>query len=174
MKKIIYLIAFLSFYSCKKNVEKQSDIISEKENSINWNQINFDNYLFNTLNNQQDKIELEKGKNYILDFWYLECPPCVKQHQEIKEHQNLLTKNNIEIIGVSIDRSLEDWKSYIDKHQYKWKNYNQYNVENELKFDYKIKLFPTYLYINDEGVILKKFNSFQKLITALNLENNNK
>lgn len=174
MKKFVYLIAFLSFYSCKKNDEKQSNIISEKENSINLNQINFDNYLFNTLNNQQDKIQLEEGKNYILDFWYLECPPCVKQHQEIKEHQNLLAKNNIDVIGISIDRSLEDWKFYIDKHQYNWKNYNQYNAENELKLDYNIKLFPTYLYINEKGVILKKSNSFQKIITSLELVSANK
>ena len=172
MKKIIYLIAFLSFYTCKKSIVKQSEIIVEKETIVNLNQINFDNYLFNTLNDQQEKIELEKGKTYILDFWYLECTPCVKQHQEIKEYQNLLTKNNIEVIGISIDRNLEKWVSYFDKHQYNWKNYNQYNAENELRLDYKIKLFPTYLHINDEGVILKKFNSFQKLITALNLENN--
>ncbi|MBU3010463.1 TlpA family protein disulfide reductase [Polaribacter vadi] len=174
MKKIIYLFVFLSFYSCKKNDIKQNDIIIEKENSINLNQINFDNYLFNTLNNQQEKIELEKGKKYILDFWYLECPPCVKQHQEIKEHQNLLAKNNIEVIGVSIDRNLENWISYINKHQYNWKNYNQYSQENEIKTDYKIKLFPTYLYINDEGVILKKLNSFQELITSLELVSENK
>ena len=174
MKKIIYLIAFFVFCGCKHQEKNQNTEATEKERSVALNQINFDNYVFNTLNQKKEKIKLENHKKYILDFWYLECPPCVKQHQEIKEHQNLLAKNNIEVIGVSIDRNLEDWISYINKHQYNWKNYNQFNTENELKTDYKIKRFPTYLYINDEGVILKKSNSFQKIITSLELISDNK
>ncbi|MCI2229331.1 TlpA family protein disulfide reductase [Polaribacter sp. MSW13] len=168
MKKAFLILTLIMIcFSCKKNKQiKKSEIAKETTDKY----INFNKYTFNTINKTKEKVSLSEGKKYILDFWYLECAPCVKQHKQLQEYQNQLLKNDIEIIGISIDRSQKNWREYLVEHQYNWKNYNQFNEENDLKNDLDIKLFPTYYYVDGKGVIFKKFNSFQKAITYLNLE----
>lgn len=170
-KAFLILTVMMICFSCKKEKQlKKSEVAKETTDKY----INFNKYTFNTTGITREKISLSEGKKYILDFWYLECVPCVKQHKEIKEYQNELLKNNIEIIGISIDQSQHNWREYLAKHQYNWRNYNQFKEENDLKYDLDIKLFPIYYYVNNEGVILEKFNSFQKVITYFNLENSTK
>lgn len=161
MFKKIFLVLILICSSCQK--QKPKAVLTNKE------YINFENYTFNTKDGSKEKIVLDKGRKYILDFWYLECAPCVQQHKEIHRFQKELLKNNVEVIGFSIDRNQENWKSYLDKHQFNWKNYNQFYAENDLKYDLGIKLFPTYFIVDDKGNIEKKFNSFKKVIAYLKL-----
>lgn len=165
MKNIVVILLLLLCISCHK--ERNKSALSSKETSNKY--INFNNYTFNTITGNQEKIKLVKGKKYILDFWYVECAPCVKQHKEIAKYQKKLIKNNIEVIGISIDRSQENWRNYLKKHGYNWKNYNQYYDEKILKNDLNIKLFPRYFIVDVEGIIYNTFNSFQKVIKHLNL-----
>ena len=168
MKKAFLLLAIILIsFSCKKDKEINTQKLS-KETSETF--INFDKYTFNTADNTREKITLSKKTSYILDFWYLECEPCVKQHKEIKEYQDILAKNNTKVIGVSIDRSQKNWRNYLKKHQYNWQNYNQFQEENDLKYDLNIKFFPRYYYVNDKGFILRKFNSFKQVINYLKIE----
>ena len=169
MKKVLFILTIIIFFNCNTTSEKQKKEHQKAEVNVSKDQINFDRYIFNTIEDTKEKISLEKDKKYILDFWYLECAPCIQQHQEIKKHQAKLAENNIEVIGISIDMSKKRWKEYLEEHPKNWLNYNQYFEEYDLKDDLEIKLFPAYYFINGEGVIIEKFNSFQKVITYLKL-----
>lgn len=162
MLKKVVLSLFIIFISCNERNNKNKDTTDKY--------INFNKYTFNTTNGNQDKISLSKDKKYILDFWYLECAPCVKQHKKIKEYQSQLSKINVEVIGVSIDKSKKRWVQYLNEHQYTWKNYNQFRGDVNLKNDLDIKIFPTYFIVDDKGNIEKKFNAFSKVIAHLKIE----
>ena len=169
MKKVLFILTLIFFFNCNTTSEKQHKEQKKEEVKVSKNQIDFDRYIFNTINQTKEKISLEKDKNYILDFWYLECAPCIQQHKEIKEQQLKLAENNIEVIGISIDMSKKRWREYLEEHPKNWLNYNQYFEEYDLKEDLEIKLFPAYYFINSEGIIIEKFNAFQKVITYLKL-----
>lgn len=57
--------------------------------------INFSEYTFNTITGEQTSITLEDDKIYILDFWYLECAPCIKDHLVIAKYSDYAKKQNI-------------------------------------------------------------------------------
>jgi len=126
--------------------------------------INFSEYTFNTTTKTQASIKLEDDKIYILDFWYLECAPCVKDHEVIAQHIDYAKQNKIEVIGMSIDRDKNKWAAYLEKHKYNWANYNQFGFEKMLYKDLEIQLFPTYLVLNSEGEILHKSNRFKNAL----------
>lgn len=167
MKRVSTIILFFFCFSCQK--KENNTVTNLKETSSKF--INFNYYTFNTTKGSKEKIILDEHKKYILDFWYLECSPCVKQHKEIKENLENLNKNNIEVIGISIDASQQNWINYLKSHQYNWKNYNQFYGDNILKNDLEIKLFPSYFIVDSKGNIMNKFNSFQKVMNHLKLTN---
>lgn len=164
-QSILLFFTIIISYSCNnKNTTKSN----EQKTSNTF--INFNKYAFNTIEGKEEKITLAKNYIYVLDFWYLECAPCVKQHKEIQKNQELLLKNNIKVIGISIDKSKENWKAYLNKHQYNWENYNQYFNQPNLKNDLNLKLFPSYFIIESNGNIKKKLHSFQTVMKALKLK----
>lgn len=53
----------------------------------------------------QDLVSLSdyKGKVVVLDFWATWCPPCRKGIPDLIELKNEYGKNNVEVIGISLD-----------------------------------------------------------------------
>ncbi|WP_179318415.1 TlpA family protein disulfide reductase [Winogradskyella helgolandensis] len=129
------------------------------------NTIDFSKYKFNTSDGKQTNITLEEEKIYILDFWYLECAPCVKDHEVIAEYIDTKKNKKIEVIGMSIDRSKSKWETYLKTHQYNWTNYNQFGFNETLYKNLEIQLFPTYIVVNSKGNILHKSNRFKHALS---------
>ena len=71
---------------------------------------------------------------------------------------------NIEIIGMSIDRSKSKWATYLKLHHYNWANYNQFGYDTSLYKDLEIQLFPTYLVVNSNRDVLYKSNQFNNAL----------
>nr|WP_317162729.1 thioredoxin-like domain-containing protein [Winogradskyella endarachnes] len=92
----------------------------------------------------------------------------------IAKHADYTKNKNIEVIGMSIDRSKSKWKAYLETHEHNWVNYNQFGSDKSLYKDLEIQLFPTYLVVNNKGDILHKSNRFKKaleFIEATNFKN---
>ena len=171
MKKIFMISSILlcSFCTGKKEksipTDQQELILSE-----NVDRINLNSYTFNAVDGSEEKITLEPGKKYVLDFWYLECMPCVRDHKLISKKIDSLSEKNIEVIGLSIDRNQKEWQAYLSKHEYAWKNFNQYFQEPNLKDDMKLKLYPSYFLVDTEGKVHEKAHSFKKILAYLSNE----
>lgn len=65
-----------------------------------------------------------KGKIILLDFWATWCAPCIKQHPTVEELYKSINDSNFEIVTVSVDKSFDNWKAFIDKNR--WKGTNIY------------------------------------------------
>ena len=120
-------------------------------------------YAYKTLQGDDTQISLEKNKKYLLDFWFVGCKPCVQDHMKFLEKPNLLADNNIELIGLSVDKDHEKWSKFVTKKSYPWKNYRQADHVGSMTEEFLISIFPTYYLINGDGVIEAGFNGFQDI-----------
>ncbi|WGH75978.1 thioredoxin family protein [Tenacibaculum tangerinum] len=142
------------------------------ENLLSADKIDFSEYLFYNKEKSLSQIEFPNSELYLIDFWFLGCPPCIEDHKIIKNKLEWLRSNNIELIGISIDTDQENWKDYLNKENYSWINYReQENPNKSISKKLFIYTFPTYLLIDKDGKVLVRSNSFsemEKLITKHN------
>jgi thiol-disulfide isomerase/thioredoxin len=131
------------------------------ENILKVNSLNTGDYKFVNIENEVSLIELDKSKTYLLDFWFINCPPCIKDHKLISKKLDFLKEKNIELIGISIDRNHSKWKNYLKKHNYNWKNFREIDSLKRVTKDMAIWSFPTYLHLDNTGEIKARFNSFE-------------
>ncbi len=150
-------------------LKNHSISIHEKiENILKFNSLNIVKYKFTDINNKLVSIKLDKSKTYLLDFWFINCPPCIKDHKQILKKFNFFKKHNIEFIGISTDKKYFDWKNYLKKYNYNWKNLREIDSLERITTDMAIWSFPTYLYLDSSGKIKGRFNSFSDFENSIN------
>lgn len=142
-----------SFFKVHSQLEKKMDI----------NQLSIEKYNFYSVKKDIVKLNFEKEKKYLLDLWFVNCPPCVQDHKIISKKQSYLENNNIELIGISRDTEHSKWKNYLDTNGYNWRNFRQIDSLNTVTTDLGITAFPTYLLIENGGEIKITFNSFEEI-----------
>jgi thiol-disulfide isomerase/thioredoxin len=178
--KLIYskfgVVQKSSYYGFKlKNEIKQieNDIIVEKLSGTKL--LNTSAYKFKALDYFNQSIDL--GETYkkgftILDFWASWCGPCRKSHPAFINLFNKYSKANLNVIGISIDDKIEDWKKAIVKDLITvWPNILDKNSNNgvNLKEKFNIHYYPTKLLINKKGIIIGIYigEDFSKLENKL-------
>ena len=140
------------------------------ETILTVNRIDFSKYRFYNKEETLTSVELSNNKKYLIDFWFIGCAPCIREHQSIIKKLNSLDSKNVEVIGISIDNQQEDWSNYLDKKQYPWKNYREVGeYEKQLRAKMIIDVFPTYLLVDSNGVILYRSNTFSEIEKYLSI-----
>jgi peroxiredoxin len=135
---------------------------------LNVEAVKFGLYDLGDINDQKTTITLEASKRYLLDFWFVRCPPCLRDHKRIAANYDIFEKNNIELIGISRDDTYELWKNYLNKHEYKWINVREQKLEKRLTYDLSIWSYPTYALIDHKGSIQAQFSSFAQFENYIN------
>jgi len=131
---------------------------------LSVNKIDFSKYRFYDRNKTLTSITLSEDKKYLLDFWFIGCAPCLQDHKSITKRLNSLDGKNVEVIGISIDKNQEQWRSFINEKQYPWKNYREVDeYENRMRTKLMIDVFPTYLLLDNKGSILYRSNTFSDI-----------
>ena len=107
----------------------------------------------------------DSEEEHLIDFWFVNCPPCIKDHKLIKKEKlDLLKKHNVELVGISTDSDQYLWSNYLKNADYPWGNYRETNdYDNRLSENMLISVFPTYLLVDHEGTILKRSNAFDEI-----------
>ncbi|MDG2194863.1 MAG: TlpA disulfide reductase family protein [Polaribacter sp.] len=128
--------------------------------------IELNKYSLIDLNGKTSKIKIEPNKKYtILDFWFTNCPPCIKEHKEILANPNIFNNLNAELIGISTDETQEKWLNYLEKKKVNWKNYRI--EKSSLDKDLGIWSFPTYIILDQENNVLGSYSNIADTIEAL-------
>ena len=116
---------------------------------------------FTLKNTKGTSVSLEslRGKWVVLDFWATWCGPCKASMPHLKEYYEKYA-GKFEVLGIAGSSKEEDWKTMVKDMKLPWINVinpqNTAEKEDVLKL-YSIEAFPTYIIIDKEGKIYKKF-----------------
>jgi len=140
-------------------------VLERVNTKLNDYPIDLSKYSFRDLSDEPVKIELETGKKYLIDAWFVNCPPCVVDHKIVATDLDLFEAKKVEIIGLSVDQEHEVWKQYLEKNNYNWRNYrvDQNKPQDELSKDLRLGAFPNYILLNGSGKIEFSTNSYEEI-----------
>ena len=161
----VYRIMRMQTSSLKSHFINNFD---KMEQILDREAVKFDQYELGDINDQKTNITLDPSKRYLLDFWFVQCRPCLIDHKRIAKNLGIFEENNIELIGVSRDNNYKSWKKYLDKHDYPWVNVREQKPEKRLTYDLSIWEFPNYALIDHKGNIQARFRSFAQFEHYIN------
>lgn len=102
------------------------------------------------MNGNKFDLREAKGKVIVLNFWFINCPPC---RQEIPQLNELVAeyKNNPDVIflAVATDEKYE-LKNFLKTNPY---NYNIIDGGSYIASKYGVKLYPTHAIIDKNGKV---------------------
>ncbi|RTL52047.1 MAG: redoxin domain-containing protein [Sphingobacteriales bacterium] len=100
-----------------------------------------------------------KGRIVLIDFWATWCAPCVKEQPELKalyeKYANSVKNGKFEILGVSLDKSKENWQKTIERFKIDWLQVSDLKFwKSPVAKDYGIEGLPFNVLIDEQGKII--------------------
>lgn len=141
-------------------------VVERLNNILTVSSININDYTFINGQNKSVKIPALTKKYYILDFWFLGCAPCLRDHKEIFKEQKKLSAKNAAVISISTDSDIAKWQKYLSKNKYNWSNYLE-SKSKKITEKLSISSFPTYIVIDKSGNIISLQDSFSDVLNWL-------
>ncbi len=147
MKKILLIpiIFFIILISCKTSIDKYK-VKAYKAMD------------FNAYDSNGRRISLEKfkGKFIFLDFWATWCGPCRIELPNLLKLNNNITKKDLVIISISLDKDESNVRKFIKDMDMNWIHIVDYSTASEIANLYSISAIPTNYLIDREGRIIAK------------------
>jgi peroxiredoxin len=154
----ICLIACLGLcqISCEKSKEEKAQEqipIQEKFNTENP----APNFTMQSAEGNAISLSQFKGKVVMIDFWATWCPPCVKSIPEVKNLWKKYKDKGLVILGVSLDKDLQAWQTYIKNNDMTWFQVADGKFwENDAAILYGVESIPNVCIIDQKGNIVAK------------------
>jgi thiol-disulfide isomerase/thioredoxin len=121
-------------------------------------------YSFLDRENQSVSIDTSGKKMILMDFWFVGCAPCARDHKIIAKDLKALADNNIKLVSISTTQEFDLWNSYLQENKYDWYNlrFNPNNSDQErMDKEFSIQGYPTYILLNPDGTIAMKVGNYQ-------------
>lgn len=100
---------------------------------------------------------LEERDLVLIDFWASWCGPCIADFPDLKKLYSAYTDEGFEIVGVSIDDNMEDWKGGVDEHELPWVNLGELkDWDGPVAVSYGVNAIPKGFLVDSQGCIYKK------------------
>lgn len=101
------------------------------------------------LNGVTYATEKLKGKIVVLNFWFIECKPCVMEMPDLNKLVELYNDKNVVFLGIATNNETR-LKEFLTKNDFKYKI-----VANGMKTatDYGVRAYPTHIIIDQESKI---------------------
>ena len=141
------------------------------KSKLNSGNIKLSNFTFLDQDNKENKILIESNQYVLLDFWHTACPPCLKDHIEIKKLKDRFKEKKTKIFSLSSDQGdrIKTWKYYLKSKNLPWSNYLEKEV-NSLTDNLEIRIFPTYILLDKKSNIIVYTNSLSDIKTELEIK----
>lgn len=142
----------------EKRLKKQQKEATNRMGAVGTDAATPDFTLFDTEGNTFTLSSL-RGKWVVLDFWAIWCGPCIASMPHLKEYYQKYA-GKFEIVGIVNQSEEEAWVKMVKDMELPWINViNPQNStkEKDLTNVYGIEGFPTYIILNKEGKIHKKY-----------------
>ncbi|NQX86642.1 MAG: TlpA family protein disulfide reductase [Flavobacteriaceae bacterium] len=101
------------------------------------------------LNGTTYTLESLKGKVVVLNFWFIECKPCVMEIPELNELVKKYANKDVVFLGLAHNNK-ESLKTFLKTQKF---DYNLVPSSTEVAFKYKVSVYPTNMIINQNSEI---------------------
>ncbi len=109
-----------------------------------------------------------RGSILLIDFWASWCKPCRKQVPEMIELADKYKTRKFNILGVSLDKNKEKWLNAVKEDKLVWDNViDTIGGKGKVALDYGIVSIPSYVIINEKGVVVAKDLNIEELKVKL-------
>ncbi|MDQ7950055.1 MAG: TlpA disulfide reductase family protein, partial [Pedobacter sp.] len=110
----------------------------------------FDGEKITDMNGNKFDLRNADGKIYVLNFWFINCPPCKKEIPELNEMVAKYKDNkNVVFLAIALD-NYRDLKDFLETFQF---NYHIVDDGRYFADKYKVKGFPTHVVVGRDGLI---------------------
>ena len=89
-----------------------------------------------------------KGKLLVINFWYINCGPCIAEMPYLNDLVNQYQNENVNFLALSFDTS-QDIKSFLEKTEFK---YEHGSISRSLMYDFT-PVAPGHFIVDSEGII---------------------
>lgn len=90
----------------------------------------------------------------LVDFWFSNCSPCIKQFPELKSIYQKYKEKGFQIVSISIDNNSDLWKKTIQDLDLPWIHFLDKGGSNA--YNLTIYAYPTTFLLDKKGKIIKK------------------
>lgn len=98
-----------------------------------------------------------KGKYVLVDFWASWCGPCRAENPNVVKVYNTFKNKDFTILGVSLDKTKEDWEKAIKDDHLNWNQVSDLQYwDNAAAKLYGIQAIPANFLIDPSGKIIAK------------------
>ena len=116
------------------------------------------------INGKTVKLSDISSKKTILVFWASWCPHCTDMMPVLKEYYNANSREELEIIAISVDSQEEEYQEAVKTHTGDWINIAELKGWNgAIVEEYGIHATPTVFILDQEKTILAKPTNNSKL-----------
>lgn len=115
-----------------------------------------------------DSIYFSSHKYTLVDFWFHNCGPCIRQFGELKEVYDSYKQDGFEVLSISVDKK-EDfqlWQSRSHSLGLIWRNI--IDLDGKESSSYLVNSFPTSFLVDRNGRIIRKNIDVFELVMLLN------
>ncbi len=109
-----------------------------------------------------------RGKVVMIDFWASWCKPCRQENPNVVKLYQKYNSKGFEIIGVSLDRTNEEWVKAIQDDQLSWVHVSDLQFwQNAAARLYSVNSIPQTYLLDKEGKIIAKGLRSEQLAAKL-------
>ena len=110
-----------------------------------------------------------EGRWVLVDFWATWCGPCRAEIVELKKAYDKYSTKGFEVLGVSLDRNQEAWRTFLVEEEIKWVGINDMDDEGKMPsaVAYGVKFIPTNILISPSGEIVVNTNDWSEVEAKL-------